>query len=368
MSDIHDVLRAARSGDLTACADHISSIEDHSPFLYAYYSSQLEALRKTTRGPSKGKQRMQKIAEKIGPAIDALTLTECNWQREGNQTIAAIESGQISHRSIVPHPRNAPEVISAEYERKNSEIQDRSHSFLSRFRKYQPLPPAQPLTNINHYFRKTQAIAQVEALIGLAGSTDRNDKIRWVDIACGLGGITNAVLPDRHRKGPWQIQGYDLQISNVEHANACRPRGRRFFHGDCYQAVAAVAAQKSRVHIISMFEFLEHLEDPLALLREVATVNAEFVICGSPLAQRMDSPYNDRIDPVHLWSFDRESYSRLGELTRLEVVSTTETRVGTYLGGLDWLTVIFGPVERFSNRRPLRPREQQAPRRATAAG
>ncbi len=65
----------------------------------------------------------------------------------------------------------------------------------------------------------------------------------------------------------------------------------------------------------------------------------------------MRKPLDVRPDRAHLWSFSRRAWEQMFELAGLEVVYSSEIRVGSYIGGLDWLSIVCGPRDQLRDRR-----------------
>jgi hypothetical protein len=210
--------------------------------------------------------------------------------------------------------------------------------------------------NFNHAFRMPAVTMLIEILFGfmerMAARDDANQsKIAWLDIACGRGEIANAVDPMRFGAQDWEIAGADLQKAKIELARRANTIGRRFEVEDALELMRRKLAANERYHIVSMFEFLEHIEDPLKMLRQIKGMDPVFVVAGSPLAQKLNAPMDDKPDRVHLWSYSREGWEELFRLAGFSPVYSSETRVGAYVGGLDWLTMICGPVDQIRAQR-----------------
>jgi len=342
MKNIAEILLAFRKRDHQELLELSAKFAKSHPFEYAYYRSQVSRMQEILGSQNNLDLNVEKQYEILSKVVDVLEEHRENWPKEDNLTIDAINQGTIPADSIVPHPRYSDETIRQTYQSRNDTFQR-----LTRAQRNQTINPLSQVSNIKHYVRKAQAVANVEMLFGLIKTTTGLTKINWIDIACGTGVITNAVIPNRHVEIEWSIRGYDLQSSKISYANETKAKGRSFFCEDVFEALTSIDYTEN-ISIVSMFEFLEHVNDPLTIMRRLETLAPDYLIIGSPLAQRFNRPYFDAISSDHLWSFNLVSYSLLGELSGFKVVTTTETKVGKYLGGLDWLTVIFGPHEILS--------------------
>jgi 2-polyprenyl-3-methyl-5-hydroxy-6-metoxy-1,4-benzoquinol methylase len=295
--------------------------------------------------------RSRKEAAALLEALAAGMSSLAHWRQQGNETIAAIRRGRIDAEAVKPHIRLEAAAYDKLYD-------DQSVKILARLN-----PNAQPMrgvdhlsmqlgNNVNHAFRATHAVALVETILGsiklLYGGGER---IRWMDIGCGTGRFANSVNPRRFGVEKWEIVGCDLQRGKIAVAERQRARGRRFFASDALQMLDDYRKRGESFHLVSMFEFLEHLEDPLHFLRRVDTFRPKFIIAASPLAQKMGEAQDATPNRAHLWSFSRRGWEQMFELAGFEVVYSSEARVGAYIGGLDWLTIVCGPRELLQARR-----------------
>lgn len=274
-----------------------------------------------------------------------------HWSDQ-NETVQAIRRGELNPEKIRPHIRDSDDEIEEIYESQNRQLTEA----LQNRRKRGPDAPQRtaPLKlekNFNHSFREPQAQMLVELLFGYLQALDTPPPIRWLDIACGSGRITNAVDAGRFSALEREIVGVDLQESRIGIAELANAEGRSFHVADAIDFMRNKKSTGEVFHIVSMFEFLEHLTDPLGFLNRLQELAPTFVIAGSPLEQKLDKPFDSESDNVHLWSYSREGWEEMFRLAGFNPIYSSEARVGSYVGGLDWLTIICGPVDQIRARR-----------------
>jgi hypothetical protein len=212
-----------------------------------------------------------------------------------------------------------------------------------RWRKYAKNMPAKPFirweigNNIDHYTRIWQAVALIEILFMIIRRERPNETIRWLDLGCSEGLIANLVrleecLPDRN----WQIVGVDWNVSAIE--IACKRAGphRTFLVGDVKEATTRIGGDG--FHIVSAFEFVEHLEDPVTTIHDCTVACLDYFVAGSPRSERQGWL------PVanHIWTFDRQGFEDICRAAGLTPTFANEALIGSYCGGADWLTVVCG--------------------------
>ena len=194
--------------------------------------------------------------------------------------------------------------------------------------------PMPALGQLNHTARKHSAAHVCGFLLSRLAARYPEGPIRWLDVGGGDGWITNgADVP------PWvadrlEVVGLEFGEKQVRVAKSLASKGRRF------EVVNALAPPEhllgTKFHLISAFEFLEHLLDPADLIRQYMVLDPDFFVAGSPLDEAQPFLPTQQ----HTWSFSREGYEAIFREAGLEPTYSTENRIGTYTGGHDWLTLV----------------------------
>ncbi|HEY1960868.1 MAG TPA: class I SAM-dependent methyltransferase [Rhizomicrobium sp.] len=335
VEQIDCLINILATGDETAIRAAANKLRTTAPFLYAALSDTLSAAAQDAAA-----KRDHDYAEVIRARAEALH----HWDIQTNRTILAIVDGRLDPDEIRPHIRFPSATYDAEYASQSEQAGKRHKGPPSAVaeRDFVPLAFGR---NVNHAFRGSHAVALVETAFALIAATKGQSypTIRWMDIGCGRGEIANGVNPTQYASVKWEIVGCDFQEGRIEVANRRRSKGRTFIVGDAFDVLRDCGERAISFDLVTMFEFLEHLEDPLKLLDELRAFNPEFVLAGSPLEQTFRSPRNAQPDRVHLWSFSRKAWERMFALAGFDVVFSSEARVGSYIGGLDWLNIMCGP-------------------------
>lgn len=92
----------------------------------------------------------------------------------------------------------------------------------------------------------------------------KNIRGRVLEVGCGAGGMVKAI---KFYRPDLDIVGIDISKKTISEAKR-GSQGVKFFSGDAYQ----VPFGDKSFEAVLMFDFLEHLEDPLKSLREVRRV------------------------------------------------------------------------------------------------
>jgi len=119
-----------------------------------------------------------------------------------------------------------------------------------------------------------------------------------LDPACGEGVSILAA------HGMFPFTGFvgDIGEANVAWVRERAPDGWSFYVGDAEQTIR----DAGKVELIVLTEFLEHIEDPVGMLR-LAREHARIVVCSSPEMRPGQTEYN----PEHLWAFDGDGYKEM---------------------------------------------------------
>lgn len=189
------------------------------------------------------------------------------------------------------------------------------------------------INHLNHTTRKLQASNLCSMLLNRLGAQFPDETIRWLDVGCGNGEITNSFQIPDWLEDRVEIIGLDFGEGMIKFANEHAASNRRYMVANALTPPDEIMGM--RFHMISTFEFLEHLIDPVELLRNYATLKPEIMVGGSPLGE--PQPWLPARE--HTWSFKREGYEALFKAAGMKITYSSEVRIGSYLGGHDWLTV-----------------------------
>lgn len=316
-------------------------------FVQAYLQDALNALQENLRHKPADDVRQQQLVHVILKRLEHLT----NWDDRGNETIQAIRVGQVAAQDIKPFVRHPAPFYEAAYAAKNEKCRRFMAENMPRIlrnnknNKYQwvvPLIHAGAKGSTQHWVRKKQVISTMESILPLMQMVLPESAWVWIDVGCGAGRLVNAVNMGQGDLPRWRIIGCDLQADRIKKARLMAAKNREYHTLRIEQLVAEQSPfGVTSPGVVSMFEFIEHLEDPLKFLIGLRDIGVQGIVIGTPLAQKLHCPDDCEPDPIHLWGFNRQAVERFFALAGLDVVMSSETRVGSYLKGLDWLTV-FG--------------------------
>ncbi|KFI23336.1 hypothetical protein HW44_03635 [Nitrosococcus oceani] len=258
-----------------------------------------------------------------------------NWVIENNLTWKAILSKNFVWNAARPLPLKPNKEYSDFYEFQG--LLDAGKKKYAADNRHKPIELQRTLAlgdNLNHLFRRFHIANMIENLFAILGKRYPDDTIGWLDIGCGSGEIANAVNPQKIINNSFEITGVDVGLGKIERANGLACKNREFV------CSAGENLQKTfngkKFHLITAFELLEHLLDPLSFLKLNSSLCTDFFIIASPLQETLSFMPNR----AHIWSFARTGFEGMFEDIGFKVIYSSEVRVGTYLGGLDWLAVI----------------------------
>lgn len=131
-----------------------------------------------------------------------------------------------------------------------------------------------------------------------------------LDPACGEGDI----LLNANRMRPFRGILNDVSQPNAEHVASLAPEGWLVSHMDAMSAIDSAGD----VDVIVLTEFLEHVEDPVSILRH-ARDHATWLVASSPEMRpgQIDSNHE------HLWMFDADGYIEILNESGWKAVSKT---------------------------------------------
>jgi dolichol-phosphate mannosyltransferase len=213
-----------------------------------------------------------------------------------------------------------------------------------RLMRAQPQPSAEELEAIygEHYFDEWGATFDQASLEAMKRKTFRRlvaplatKHVRAsLDVGCGLG-----YTMDQAREQGWDAYGLDVSTTAVRSTLARHPD-----RVVCGSAEDLDQANLPRpFDLVTMFDVLEHLRDPIEVLRKVRHVLAAdgmllvSTIEASGLVPRVLGAGWFHIHRAHLWYFTRDALARMFDRAGLEVVeirTATKHFTGRYVAGI----------------------------------
>ncbi|WP_395375977.1 class I SAM-dependent methyltransferase [Marinicella sp. W31] len=321
---------------------------NHDPFMQSYLEDSMVFLEKHVRiyirlQKQNNQQRLPIIRKKIDRVLRALQQRLHflkYWFDRDNSTVDAIKNKTIPATSIKPFVRYSAEKYDAFYQQQNLELKEKLKTRTYKDQRHKSHIPIGIKNDLTHLFRKTGVVALVETLMGVISSSTQKGSYKWLDIGCGKGFITNAVDSTKYSETEWHISGCDLQESRIEMAQKRAAADRTYFAQDAFVLMRELEQKGQHYDLVSMCEFCEHLEDPFDFIKKVAASDAQMMLIATPLEQNINRHFNHEPDKTHLWGFSRQSMEAMIKQTDMEMLYCNETRIGDYLRGLDWLTVV----------------------------
>lgn len=187
------------------------------------------------------------------------------------------------------------------------------------------------LRGVSHHARHLYCAAMVEFLMGtLAQQTSA--KIRWLDIGCGQGKIMHLVNPEKVSVDNFECIGVDVAQAKIDVANAFISQNRRFYCANAFDLPDEI--MQGGFHLVTLFEFLEHVEDPVSMVGKAAELSIGYVMAGSPLNEQIAATQARE----HLWSFSQRGYEQLFTANNLSLVLSNAMKIGQYINNHDWVT------------------------------
>ncbi len=309
----------------------LNYIKGH-PFLYTYLRDVVKQIEKELIQ----NQNIKQWIEVIQKRMDYFR----HWNLENNQTIDLILKAEISPDEIKPHIRHSNQEYHKFYQKQNEKVGQRVHKHKAPFSRFKNSNPLVLNGHYDHCIRKTHAVNVIETHMSILEKMGIDINKKWLDIGCGNGLIVNGVNPHKHMASDWKMFGCDLQENKIKIAQRRACKNRQFFQENVLDNLAENKSLKSQYDIISMFEFCEHFEDPMALLTDISKHQFKLVVIATPLNQKMNAIKDQTPDPVHLWSFDASAMIKMLEKLNLKIIYDSKINVGRHTKGLNWLTVV----------------------------
>lgn len=276
-----------------------------------------------------------------------------NWDVKNNQTWKLLLEQSPPQRGLLPKPVKPALEYGGLYALQTIQRRDLRGQHAQTQPLIQPesgsVTAARKSGGINHAIRKEMVLTTIGILLRVLRRQFPNDTIRWLDLGCGGGQIVNGLQEPRDLGDNFEFVGLDYNQSNVDRATSKAGKNRRFYAGDALTPPPEVLAVP--FHLVTAFEFMEHVLDPVTFVKSVLPNCRKYFLAGSPLAEKR-SPKPPK---AHVWSYERAGYEAIMEAADLEITYSAEIRVGSYVGGHDWLLVV-------GSRGPGLPRRLSLPR------
>lgn len=168
---------------------------------------------------------------------------------------------------------------------------------------------------INKQYDYQRVVGRVKKMLPDRGNGSEG-KQRWLDVGCGLGFLMDVAFDQG-----FQVHGVEFNRSAIRYIQS------KFTFPVEYGLVQELSFD-GLFDVISLFDVIEHMEDPagaLRFLREIIAPRGVCVIqtmdCGSLMSRLIGKRLEDfRRTREHLYFFTRESITRMLNVTGWEVV------------------------------------------------
>jgi 2-polyprenyl-3-methyl-5-hydroxy-6-metoxy-1,4-benzoquinol methylase len=137
-----------------------------------------------------------------------------------------------------------------------------------------------------------------------------------LDVGCGVGRF----LHSAHLKG-WQVEGIDFSKKAIE-------TGRRWAKFPMnIESLCDVEQSGKRYNVVTLFEVLEHLSDPVLMLKKCKNViepngSIFFTVPNWECTDVQKSTNPAWIPPIHLLFFNESSLITLADVAGLDIIKT----------------------------------------------
>ncbi len=318
---------------------------DEDKFVKAYLHDILQALQDALSSSIEDRKITSQLLESAVVYLDHLA----HWQDSDNSTIGAIRDGSIPWHEIKPFVRDSQDWYAGFYAKQNEKCRllmeaDRlkiEEASRSNSQQYEiPLAFNPEKLRIQQWFRKKGVVSLVESLLPVLQQVLPETRLNWLDIGCGAGRLTNAVNLEHYELDRWQVIGCDLQKDRIIKANLMAAKNRRYFDSSVEALLESGRLNSNQIGLVSMFEFIEHLEDPLKVITGFSQMGLPAIVIGTPYKQRFGAPVCFHPDPVHLWGFSRKAVEKMFIKAGYQVFYSSVARIGAYHKGLNWLSMV----------------------------
>ncbi len=318
---------------------------DEDKFVKAYFHDILQALQDALSSSIDDRKIMSQLLESAVVYLDHLA----HWQDSDNSTIGAIRDGSIPWNEIKPFVRDSQDWYAEFYAKQNEKcrlfVQANRHKIEENNRGNSQqnavaLDFNPEKLSIQQWFRKKAVVSLVESLLPVLQRVLPETRLSWLDIGCGAGRLTNAVNLGHYELDRWKVIGCDLQKDRIIKANLMAAKNRRYFDSSVEDLLESGRLNSNQIGLVSMFEFIEHLEDPLRIFTGLNQMGLPAIVIGTPYKQKFSSPADAQPDPVHLWGFSRKAVEKMFTKAGYQVFYSSVARVGAYHKGLNWLSMV----------------------------
>lgn len=187
------------------------------------------------------------------------------------------------------------------------------------------------IDQLNHLMRYHICIAKVEYILKMLRRRYPTSTIKWVDVGCGTGVILNNVnVPDENFK----LIGLDVKDT----ASLDMNNSNKLVEYHTIKPFDTVHIDEESPHLVTFFETIEHIFDPLEFLEKYTSSKPDYVIAGSPLEETIPITPNKE----HVWGFTGKGFKYLFEQAGMRTISHNMEYIGRYANrrAHDWQTII----------------------------
>lgn len=252
----------------------------------------------------------------------------------GNQTLKLAAQGQ--YQDVRPRVCSEPEMYTAYYRYRGSRhgklVEAQSREFRHEVGG----------NGYCHHARQCYNAGIIEYLMGIL-ARQTTGPIRWLDIGCGGGRTIHLTNPEKCGVEAFECVGVDLGQTKIDDAKSYISENRRFYCADAFKLPDDV--MQGGFHLVTMFEFIEHVKDPIAMIAQAAKLSTAYVMAGSPLDENVTPSQGQE----HLWSFSQAGYEQLFTANNLHLVLSNAMKIGQYANNYDWVSCVASHGAKLSD-------------------